>query len=82
MIIWLASYPKNGNTLLRSMLSAYFFTADGKFNFDTIKNIKQFPAFKLFKYGPKVNTPESLPLKIKEKLEVSLKKEMKELEYL
>jgi len=35
-----------------------------------------------FKYGPKVNTPESLPLKIKIKLEVSLKKEMKELEYL
>ena len=35
MIIWLASYPKSGNTLLRSMISAYFFTQDGKFNFKT-----------------------------------------------
>ena len=25
MIIWLASYPKSGNTLLRSILSSYFF---------------------------------------------------------
>ena len=48
MIIWLASYPKSGNTLLRSMLSAYFFTTDGKFNFETIKNINQFPDLKLF----------------------------------
>ena len=52
MIIWLASYPKSGNTLVRSMLSAYFFTADGKFNFDIIKNINQFPDLKLFEnYG-------------------------------
>ena len=57
MIIWLASYPKSGNTLLRSMLSAYFYTTDGKFNFDSIKNIGQFPKLKLFKnYG--VNTSD------------------------
>ena len=31
MIIWLASYPKSGNTLLRSMLSAYLFDKEGKF---------------------------------------------------
>jgi hypothetical protein len=35
-----------------------------------------------FKYGPKVNTPESLSIKIKNKLELALKKEMKELGYL
>ena len=57
MIIWLASYPKSGNTLVRSMLSAYFFTTDGKFNFDIIKNINQFPDLKLFEnYG--VNTSD------------------------
>ena len=49
MIIWLASYPKSGNTLLRSMLSAYLFTQDGKFNFDVLNNIKQFPDFGVFK---------------------------------
>ena len=48
MIIWLASYPKSGNTLLRSMLAAYFFSDNGIYNFDLIKNIKQFPNNKLF----------------------------------
>ena len=47
MFIWLASYPKSGNTLVRSMLAAYFFTKDGIYNFDLIKN-KQFPNSKLF----------------------------------
>ena len=36
MIIWLASYPKSGNTLVRSMLSAYFFSQDGNYNFELI----------------------------------------------
>ena len=49
MIIWLASYPKSGNTLLRSMLSAYFYSKDGIFDFELLKNIKQFPDQKLFK---------------------------------
>lgn len=48
MIVWLASYPKSGNTLLRSMLSAYFFSKDGVSDFDLIKNIKQFPTIELF----------------------------------
>ena len=48
MIVWLASYPKSGNTLLRSMLAAYFFSKDGEYNFDLIKNIKQFPHGGLF----------------------------------
>ena len=48
MFIWLASYPKSGNTLLRSMLAAYFFSADGIYSFDLIKNIKQFPNITLF----------------------------------
>ena len=49
MIIWLASYPKSGNTLLRSMLSAYFFSKDGKFDFSLLGNIKQFPENNVFK---------------------------------
>jgi hypothetical protein len=61
MIIWLASYPKSGNTLLRSMISAYFFTQDGNFNFKTLNNINQFPDFKLFKnYG--VNTSDQIEI--------------------
>ncbi len=44
MIIWLASYPKSGNTLLRSILCSYLFTNDGNFNFELLKYIKQFPS--------------------------------------
>ena len=44
MIIWLASYPKSGNTLLRSILSAYFYSADGNFKFENLYKISQFPA--------------------------------------
>ena len=43
MIVWLASYPKSGNTLIRSMLSAYLYSQDGSFKFDLLDNIKQFP---------------------------------------
>ena len=48
MFIWLASYPKSGNTLVRSMLAAYFFSENGIYEFDQIKNIKQFPNITLF----------------------------------
>jgi hypothetical protein len=48
MIIWLSSYPKSGNTLMRSFLSSYFFSKDGIFNFELLKNIKQYPNDDLF----------------------------------
>lgn len=49
MIIWLASYPKSGNTFLRSLLTAYLFTNDGKFNLHALGKINQFPDISLFK---------------------------------
>ena len=61
MFIWLASYPKSGNTLLRSLLAAYFFSQDGKFNFNLIKNIKQFPNIDLFeKYGVDIKNEDEV----------------------
>ena len=48
MIIWLASYPKSGNTLLRSILSAYFYSGEGEFKFDNLYKISQFPAIPHF----------------------------------
>ena len=41
-IFWINSYPKSGNTLIRAILSSLFFSKDGKFNFEVIKNISQF----------------------------------------
>ena len=55
MILWLASYPKSGNTMLRSLLSAYFFTKDGNFNFEVLKKINQFPDITIFE-KLKINT--------------------------
>jgi len=42
MIIWIASYPKSGNTWIRSLLSSYLYSSDGEFTFDLLENIKQF----------------------------------------
>ena len=54
MIIWLASYPKSGNTYVRAFLSAYYFSQNGQFDFNQISNIEQFPHEKFFKQ--KVNS--------------------------
>ena len=43
MIIWLASYPKSGNTWLRSIISSLIYSNDGNFNFEHIYKIRQFP---------------------------------------
>ena len=61
MIIWLASYPKSGNTFLRSLLSSYLLTQDGNFKINSLKQIKQFPSIKLFeKFG--IDTSDDLEL--------------------
>ena len=48
MIVWLASYPKSGNTYLRSFLSTYFFSKDDSYSFDLLKNIGQYPKTSVF----------------------------------
>ena len=42
-IIWISSYPKSGNTFLRAMLSAFFYSENGIFKQDYLKNILEFP---------------------------------------
>ena len=59
MIIWISSYPKSGNTWLRSLMSNYFFSKDGNFNFELIKQIDSFPSSKFFRnYDDKFEKPE------------------------
>ena len=48
MIIWLASYPKSGNTWVRSLLSAYYFSENGNFDFQLLKKINVYPQQKYF----------------------------------
>ena len=49
MIIWLASYPKSGNTWVRAMLSSLLYTDDGCFNIKNLYKIRQYPERKYFK---------------------------------
>jgi len=47
MIIWLASYPKSGNTWVRLFLNSLFFSSDGKLDINNVK-IGQFPERRYF----------------------------------
>ena len=42
MIIWIASYPKSGNTWIRALIAYYFFSKEEKFSFDLLKHIPNF----------------------------------------
>ena len=60
MIIWLASYPKSGNTWLRSLIASYFYSNNGSFNFKLLDNIDQFPSPQFFKnYEDPLSEPEA-----------------------
>tara|TARA_B100000900_G_C20419877_1_gene650480 strand:- start:56 stop:889 length:834 start_codon:yes stop_codon:yes gene_type:complete len=51
MILWLASYPKSGNTWMRAMLSSYLFEEHHKDNqdiFSKMKLIQSFPVKRAF----------------------------------
>jgi hypothetical protein len=49
MIFWIASYPKSGNTWLRALVSAYYYSTDGIFKDSLLRHIDQFPTKKYFK---------------------------------
>ena len=49
MIIWLASYPKSGNTWIRSIICSMLYSQNGLFDFNLLEKIKQFPSRKNFK---------------------------------
>ena len=48
MITWLASYPKSGNTWVRSFLSSLIYTENGEANFKSLENIMQYPQRRFF----------------------------------
>ena len=57
MILWIASYPKSGNTWLRILISCYYYTKNGVFYENVFKKIGQFPEkmhFKNFKYDKNI----------------------------
>ena len=79
MIIWIASYPKSGNTWLRALISTYFFSKDGTFNDDLLKNIDQFPTsqyFKNFNHDKKI-PGDTCKYWVKAQEEINSKKKIK-----
>ena len=51
MIVWIASFPKSGNTWLRAFLCSYIYmnSDDKNFDFELFKNILRFPSTKQYK---------------------------------
>ena len=49
MIIWIASYPKSGNTWVRAFLTAYYFCDDGIFDPKKLLKIEDYPNKQFFK---------------------------------
>ena len=77
MIIWIASYPKSGNTWLRALISTYYYSKDGIFDQRFLKEIDQFPTKK---YLEEFNFDKNIPgdtcrywVKAQEKINVNKK---------
>ena len=61
-IIWLASYPKSGNTWIRYFLSNYFFNLNRNFDFDIVYKIDKFPRAKYFKFLNELEIKKNLAI--------------------
>ena len=48
MIIWIASYPKSGNTWVRSFVTAYYFCEKGLFDVNKLNLIQDYPNKQFF----------------------------------
>ena len=49
MIVWIASYPKSGNTWVRSFLASYYFGHEGMFDVKHLEKIQDYPNKQFFK---------------------------------
>ncbi len=61
-IFWISSYPKSGNTLVRAIISALFFSRDGKFQLEQLKHTSQFERRDRVNLIKKINEKEFLNL--------------------
>ena len=71
MIIWIASYPKSGNTWIRSLLSYYLYSQKDDFNFDLLRKIPRFIQSKFISPVANLEKLRTEPLKIYEFLELA-----------
>ena len=79
MIIWIASYPKSGNTWVRSLLSQYYFSKNENFDFSVLKNIPNFNVGDFITKKELLKEPMDIPklwLKIQKYLSLRYKKNL------
>ena len=62
MILWIASYPKSGNTWVRALISAYLYSDQGEFNFDLLKNVGYFDVLTRYKFIKHLNNNDFINL--------------------
>ena len=61
-IFWISSYPKSGNTLVRAIISALFFSKDGKFKLNQLGHSSQFEKRDRLNLINKINKEDFLNL--------------------
>ena len=49
-LLWVASYPKSGNTWMRAILTSLFYSDDGIFDFKLLQKIDQFEKLQYFDF--------------------------------
>ena len=54
-ILWICSYPKSGNTLVRAILTWLFFSNDGNVNFKDMRNIVLFETTRRLNFIKSIN---------------------------
>ena len=54
-LLWVASYPKSGNTWMRAILTSLFYSKDGIFDFTLLPKIDQFEKLQYFDFVKDIN---------------------------
>ncbi len=57
-LLWIASYPKSGNTWMRAILTSLFYSDDGIFDFKLLPKIDQFEKLQYFDFVKDINIDE------------------------
>jgi hypothetical protein len=79
MIIWIASYPKSGNTWVRSLLGHYYFSKNAELDFSVLRNIPNFSVGDFINDKKLLKEPMDIPklwLKIQKYLSIKYKKNL------
>ena len=61
-VLFIASYPKSGNTFMRAIISSLIYSEDGVFNFELFKRISLIDTNPFYDFVEKINKEDFLKL--------------------